>query len=1399
MSISEDKISSLIQSQFPDFYRTDGPDFVAFVKAYYEWLEQTNNVLYHSRKLYDYRDVDKTIDDFLVYFKNKYLVDFPFTTTADKRSIIKKSLEIYRAKGSEQALKLVLRLLFDEEVDVYYPGDDVIKPSDGVYTRPTYLELSPNERTKTFVGKDLTGLTSGAKAFVESVKRRFYRGGYIDQVFLTNIRGDFITGEFVTADGIQENNPIVTGSLDTIEIVTAGRDFVVGEPVSLVSTRTGRKGRALVSNTGFATGQIIFEIDDGGFGFVRKTSVEPGSDVYIANNMFGYSNVINANTSITNFTLLERVVQYKTRYTYSLSNLWVGSAPAVGDLVIGGNSSSNSATGYIASITSNNQSVITSKENVFSTNGTIIDRLYAYVGPNVVFSATDANTTGDYISIANNPFVNDEIVIYSTSNTVITNLTNNQFYYVVSANSTALSLSTSSGGAAVNLHTGGAGNSHNLYGAAIANHSGFSTAVNVSSYGYVTGQNSTHIGFHSLSGENFNGFYNSVGIQNNYIKGLTSNTYAQLGRKYSGTGANFEVGVLTNEERVYVATDFVGGNNYSDGAAGPGIPYLNIKINANTADPAFANGYNSKVGSVFSVSVVNSGTGYVNSDVVTVSGGDATSNAVLSITTDASGNIISSSVTTTGYGYNSKPTITVTSGTGSGANLQAVMTYGYGFPKLPYGSFGTIIDNCLTRQVINVGTIALLSEVNTGEQYNIDPFVYVIEPRIAGFGRKDLRLYLTNVSKPFSNGEYVNQNYYIDGHSFTYSGYTAGKYIANVSVVGTGFGYSNGDLLIFSNSAGTGAVANIATTESNTITSTFSATAANTTSDKIEIASHPFVNDHVVVYRVATGNTAVGNLTSNTVYFVVNTTSNDFSLASTANGTPIDLIAGGAGNSHTITLTGLVANVTVVFGGKGYTSNVAAAMASGNASFTIGLANANFSNTEQIYQQQYRTTIAIGSWTGSTPAVGTAIEGYDSTGPTLIANNGVVLLTNATHVIVGSVSNTYSNNSINVLVANGSTNATPTSNTVATANIYAQILNITSPITANGIITVAFRANEYESNTAAPKRGVNAFNDGATIYGVTSVATANVSYANAAEPILVSNNTTLVVGKGQVISYTPGAGSTGVLDLKRLNFNLSFAAGIGITGNTSGATANIAYIQNVPNSRPIGLNANVVANTSVANGTLVSIRFTDNGLGYQQDEIVTIIPEGTDRYVATARVNLGKQGTAEGGFKNTRGFLNSDKYIHDNDYYQEFSYEVRAGLSLDKYSSVLKQVLHVAGTKYFGNVFKISPNIDQNANVAQANVALTKYFNVTTVSSTTDFITFNNVISNTTLAFVNNDIVYYLRETGNTADIGLTSYSEYVVHTANSTGVKLAYSNSAIVQLTPSANAETGHSLTKVI
>ena len=79
------KISSQIESQFPGFIREEGPQFVAFLKAYFEYMDQQGNAVNAARSIQDNKDIDRTVDSFVEYFRREFMVNIPASVLADKR------------------------------------------------------------------------------------------------------------------------------------------------------------------------------------------------------------------------------------------------------------------------------------------------------------------------------------------------------------------------------------------------------------------------------------------------------------------------------------------------------------------------------------------------------------------------------------------------------------------------------------------------------------------------------------------------------------------------------------------------------------------------------------------------------------------------------------------------------------------------------------------------------------------------------------------------------------------------------------------------------------------------------------------------------------------------------------------------------------------------------------------------------------------------------------------------------------------------------------------------------------------------------------------------------------------------------------------------------------------
>ena len=81
---NQEKISLLISQQVPEFVRDEHPRFVEFLEAYYEFLEQSGQVVNEMKTLRDIPDVDASIDNFEENFFNTYASLFPVNVEISK-------------------------------------------------------------------------------------------------------------------------------------------------------------------------------------------------------------------------------------------------------------------------------------------------------------------------------------------------------------------------------------------------------------------------------------------------------------------------------------------------------------------------------------------------------------------------------------------------------------------------------------------------------------------------------------------------------------------------------------------------------------------------------------------------------------------------------------------------------------------------------------------------------------------------------------------------------------------------------------------------------------------------------------------------------------------------------------------------------------------------------------------------------------------------------------------------------------------------------------------------------------------------------------------------------------------------------------------------------------------
>jgi hypothetical protein len=226
------KLSRIIASQLPDFIREDYPTFVAFLEAYYEYLEQ------NDADLYNLRDIDKTLELFIEYFRNEVAPNLFNVATVDKRFLLSNIKDAHLAKGSESSFKLLFRLLYNKNVAVEYPGRQILRASDGKWSQDVSVFARINAGNPNDIVGKLVDIVTPQRVIKVLVDRRqdveievdrFVQISedvfefYIDRRFF----GDISVGDRLRYEGIFDATIVATTS--KLDVIQKGKNFRPGQ------------------------------------------------------------------------------------------------------------------------------------------------------------------------------------------------------------------------------------------------------------------------------------------------------------------------------------------------------------------------------------------------------------------------------------------------------------------------------------------------------------------------------------------------------------------------------------------------------------------------------------------------------------------------------------------------------------------------------------------------------------------------------------------------------------------------------------------------------------------------------------------------------------------------------------------------------------------------------------------------------------------------------------------------------------------------------------------------------------------------------------------------------------------------------------------------------------------
>ena len=291
--MSRTKLSSVVSRQIPEFIREDYPTFVAFVEAYYKYLQD------QGVDLSAVKDIDQTLEQFVVEFKKELAHNLP-AIQGDERFILTKIKDQYLAKGSESSYKLLFRLLFGKKVELSYPGTQMLRASDGRWNQEISVFAKVDFGDPTSIVGKLVDIQTATRLIRVLVDRKEELVGEVDRIVALggNIYEFFLDKKFFgvlkPTDKIKYKDTFqatILPATQTPKITQPGKNFRVGQ-VFEVKSGTGTGALLKVTATDENNGIKYAEFIKFGIGYNANFAVS-----LLASNTVNAAQLLLANAS----------------------------------------------------------------------------------------------------------------------------------------------------------------------------------------------------------------------------------------------------------------------------------------------------------------------------------------------------------------------------------------------------------------------------------------------------------------------------------------------------------------------------------------------------------------------------------------------------------------------------------------------------------------------------------------------------------------------------------------------------------------------------------------------------------------------------------------------------------------------------------------------------------------------------------------------------------------------------------------------------------------------------------------------------------------------------------------------------------------------------------------------
>lgn len=125
-----------IARNIPEFAREEYPLFVKLMEEYYRYLDTT-----YSGDVSRVKDIDTAPEEFIEYFKKQFAINISSFWNIDFKKFLFFAKSFYSSRGTESSIRFLFRAMFGEEIEVDYPGRNVLRVSDGKWRQEFHIEV----------------------------------------------------------------------------------------------------------------------------------------------------------------------------------------------------------------------------------------------------------------------------------------------------------------------------------------------------------------------------------------------------------------------------------------------------------------------------------------------------------------------------------------------------------------------------------------------------------------------------------------------------------------------------------------------------------------------------------------------------------------------------------------------------------------------------------------------------------------------------------------------------------------------------------------------------------------------------------------------------------------------------------------------------------------------------------------------------------------------------------------------------------------------------------------------------------------------------------------------------------------------------------------------------------